>query len=319
MVSVHPGWRAESTMIDLERDKSVAQLAVSADTLAVGIGKRGLHDSDSPPTAFEERSAVTLLRGAGKVGTTPWQRGSLRSIVPTSSGFLALRVDTTATPVTSHVLRVDSNAHATELPPIERDLLGVWAEGGEVFAYGARFVLRWSAKPRGWVEVRLDAGVAPTAIRRIVRRKRGGLAVVTERAVSGFAHLDARPTFVTSVNAYPYPMYLYGDEGWWLVVEGKGTQKIARLTDQGALDEVATPKTAHVHDLLFTADRVIFVCSREGGNVHRSSYYWMDRAGTGPLHGPFILPEDTIKACVWGDRIISASALPRVVSTPIAH
>ncbi len=73
----------------------------------------------------------------------------------------------------------------------------------------------------------------------------------------------------------------------------------------------------NVHNLLFSGDQVFVVCAREGGNVHKSSFYVLDRAGVGPMRGPRKLPDDTTTTCVWGKTIASGGFTRRVSKTSI--
>ena len=76
-------------------------------------------------------------------------------------------------------------------------------------------------------------------------------------------------------------------------------------------------RVVNVQDLLFSGGDVIVVCAREGGNVHRSSFYILDRARAAPMQGPRKLPDDTTVTAVWGKSIVSGGYRRRVSKTMI--
>ncbi len=67
-------------------------MGASGDTLAVGIAQRERYDPRKGLDAIEDRSAIALAREGAPIVRTPLQRGYLRGIVATQSGFVALRV-----------------------------------------------------------------------------------------------------------------------------------------------------------------------------------------------------------------------------------
>jgi hypothetical protein len=152
----------------------------------------------------------------------------------------------------------------------------------------------------------------------MVRLESGEVAVINDRAIMGLARLEDPPAFVKDLNAYPSPLKLYGDgERWWLVVPRQDSQQVMQVTTEGGVREVATMRVVNVHDLLFSGDKVLVVCAREGGNVHKYSFYILDRAGIAPMRGPRKLPDDTTVTAVWGNAIASGGFMRRVSKTTI--
>jgi hypothetical protein len=308
----------ESTMVELGPDESVARMTASGDTLAIGVGHRERYDPAKGIDALVDRAAIVLIRGQTTIAHTPLERGYLRAIVATPTGFVALRVVIPGgtAPVVAHVFRVDLSGNVTALAPLTMDAIGLWVgDQGEVFVYSTSTVMRWPPGGGAWSPVRLDPTITATPIRKMVWLKGGEVAVINDRAIMGLARLDGPPVFVKDLNAYPKPLKLYGDgERWWLVID---SQKVMQVTPDGGVREIATMRVVNVHELLFSGDEVIVVCAREGGNVHKSSFYVLDRAGVAPMRGPRKLPDDTTATTVWGKAIASGGAMRRISRTSI--
>lgn len=306
----------ESIVVELGLDESVATMAASGDTLAIGVAQRDPYDPSKGVGALEDRAAIALVREGAPIVRTPLERGYLRGIVATASGFVALRVVIPGgtAPTVTHVFRVDLSGNVTALAPLTMDPIGLWVgDNGEVFVYSANTVVRWPEGGGAWSPVRLDPAIVAGPIRKMVGLKGGAVAVINDRAIIGLARLEAQPKFVKDLNAYPYPLKLYGDgERWWLVVPAQDSQKVIQVTTDGGVREAATMRVVNVHELLFSGDEVIVVCAREGGNVHKSSFYVLDRAGVAPMRGPRKLPDDTTATAVWGKTIASGGAMRRV-------
>jgi hypothetical protein len=311
----------ESSAVELGPDEGVETMAASGDTLAIGVAQREPYDPRKGVGALEDRAAIALFREAAPIVRTPLEPGYLRGIVPAPSGFVALRVvfPGGTAPVVAHVFRVDLSGKVTVLPPLTMDAIGLWVgEKGELFVYSTTAVVRWPSGGGAWSPVRLHPSVAATPIRKMVRLKGGEVAVINDRAIMGLARLEDAPVFVNDLNAYPYSLKLFGDgERWWLVVPRQDSQKVMQVTTDGGVREVATMRVVNVHELLFSGDDVIVVCAREGGNVHKSSFYILGRAGAAPMRGPRKLPDDTTITAVWGKAIASGGAMRRVSNTTI--
>lgn len=311
----------ESKVVELKPDEWVERLAASGDTLAIGVAQRDLYDPRKGVGALEDRAAIALVREGAPIVRTPLEPGILRGIVAAPSGFVVLRVVIPGgtAPTVAHVFRVDLSGNVTALAPLTMDALGLWiGEKGEVFVYSTKAVVRWPSGGGAWSPVRLHPSVAATPIRKMVRLEGGEVAVINDRAIMGLARLEDAPVFVKDLNAYPYSLNLYGDrERWWLVVEAQDSRKVMQVTTDGSVREVATMRVVNIHELLFSGDDVIVVCAREGGNVHKSSFYVLDRAGVGPMRGPRKLPDDTTVTSVWGKAIASGGFMSRVSKTSI--
>lgn len=316
------GCATESIVIELAHDESVTQMAASGDTLAIGVAHRERYDRRTGTgAAAEERSAIALIREGAPAVRTPLEPGVLRALVPTPSGFAALRVARPrgAAPLVAQVFLLDMNGKVTALTPLQMDLLGLWVTGaGEVFAYSVAAVMRWAPARAAWSNVPLDPVLTAGPIMEVAPLNSGAVAVVNERAIMGFTQLDAPPVFVRDMNTYPYPLQLHGGgDRWWLVLSSEARQKLVQVAIDGAVRDVATLSTVNVQDLIFDGDRVIMVCSREGGDVHKTSFYVLDRAGDAPMRGPHMLPVDTTKTSLWRGAIVSGGPMRKVSKTSI--
>lgn len=311
----------ESIVVELGPDERVATMVASGDLLAVGVAQREPYDPRKGVGALEDRAAIALVREGEPIVRTPFERGYLRGIVPAPSGFVALRVvmSSGTAPTVAHVFRVDLSGNVTALAPLTMDAIGLWiGEKGDVFVYSAKAVVRWLEEGGAWSPVRLDPTVVAGPIRNIVTLKGGKVAVINDRAVIGLARLEGPAKFVKDLNAHPYPLKLYGDgQRWWLVVPQPDSQKVMQVATDGGVREIATMRVVNVHQLLFSGDDVIVVCAREGGNVHKSSFYVLGRAGAAPMRGPRKLPDDTTVTAVWGNSVASGGAMRRVSTTSI--
>jgi hypothetical protein len=311
----------ESSVVELGPDEWVERLAASGDTLAIGVAQRDRYDPRKGVGALEDRAAIALVREGAPIVRTPLEPGYLRGIVPAQSGFAALRVVIPGgtAPTVAHVFRVDPSGNATALAPLTMDAIGLWiGEKGELFVYSTTAVVRWPSGGSAWSPVRLHPSVAAAPIRKMVRLEGGEVAVINDRAIMGLARLEDPPVFVKDLNVYPRSLKLFGDgERWWLVVPGQDSQKVMQVATDGSLREVATMRVVNVHELLFSGDDVLVVCAREGGNVHKSSFYVLDRAGASPMRGPRKLPDDTTVTAVWGKAIASGGFMRRLSKTVI--
>ncbi len=316
-----PALATESRVVDLGPDEWVEKMAASGDTLAIGVAQRERYDPRKGVGALVDRSALALVREGAPIVRTPLEPGYLRGIVATPSGFVALRVfiPGDAAPTVAHAFRVDLSGTVTALAPLTMDALGLWVgDEGDVFAYSTTAVMRWPSGGVAWSPVRLHPSVTATPIRKMVHLEGGEVAVINDRAIMGLARLEDPPVFVEDLNAYPASLELYGDgERWWLVVPRQDSQAVMQVTTEGRAQEVATMRVVNVHELLFTGNDVIVVCAREGGNVHKYSFYVLDRTGAAPVRGPRELPDDTTTTTVWGNAIASGGFMRRVSKTTI--
>lgn len=309
----------EPLVLNLEHNEGVAHLAASGNTLAIGVSYHPFYSGISAAEATKFSSCIILFREGEPQIRTPFKPGSMRSLIVTQSGFVAALVkygdDSRAT---TDFFEVDLKGTVTEMPPLPIDPDGLWAgQDGTVFAYGTRSVFRWSTTNPVWEKLPLDPAVNAEAIRRIVTLKDDSSLVVTDRVFKGFKNLQGPPIFVRDLNTYPEAIYAFGNDRWWIVTKDGSTHKISTVSGDGRVQEVASLRVVNPHDLLFRGDKVFVVCAREGGNVHKYSYYVLNRDGTGPLRGPFMLPDDTMSTCIWGDSIVSGGATSRVYKTEI--
>lgn len=308
----------EPLVLNLESGEKVAHLAATGSTLAIGAGYRGSYDR-SKSVAEQSQCLIVLVRDGSPPTRTPVKHGAMRSLVSIPTGFLAGRVvyDHEGHTIT-HVFEVDLKGEVTEMPPLPIDLAGLWADkDGAVFAYDWGTVFRWSAAKPTWEKLPLDPEVNAEAIRRIVTLNSGSSLVVTDRVFKGFKSLQEPPIFVRDLNTYPEAIYAFGNDQWWIMTSDGSTHKISTVSRDGRVQEAASLRVVNPHELLFSGDKVFVVCAREGGNVHKYSYYVLNRDGTGPLRGPFMLPDDTMSTCIWGDSIVSGGAASRVFKTAI--
>lgn len=305
-------------VLQLERNETVSHMAALGDTLAIAAASQERSDSTRSELS-KDRSGVILVRDGVEVVRTSFHEGRIPFLVATQGGFVAARLvydkDSNST---AHFFRVDLNGKVTEMPSMMIDLVGLWVAGdGTIFAYDPKTVFRWTAANPVWEKLPLDPAANAEAVRRIVTLKDGSSLVVTDRLLKGFKNLQEPPVFVKDLNAYPEPIKAYGDDRWWIVTTGGPAQKINTVSSSGDVREVASLRVVNPHDVLFSGDKVFVVCAREGGNVHKSSYYVLSHDGTGPLRGPFMLPDDTMSTCIWGDAIISGGYSNRVYITEI--
>jgi hypothetical protein len=197
------------------------------------------------------------------------------------------------------------------------DLLGLWVTGAEVFAYSVNAVVRWTPGRSVWQGVPLDPVLRAGPILKVAPLDDGAFAVANDRAIMGFAQLGGPPVFVRDMNTYPYPPQLFGvGDRWWVALSSGEKQRLVQVAADGTVTEV-TALPANVQDVIVASDRVVVVCSSEGGDVHKSAIYTMDRSGKGPLRGPHLLPLDTTKTALWGGSIVSGGPLRKVSRVPI--
>ncbi|WP_404421603.1 hypothetical protein [Nibricoccus sp. IMCC34717] len=308
----------EPLVLHLERDETVSHMAALDDTLAIAAASQERSDSTRSELS-KDRSGIVLVRDGVEPVRTPFHEGRIRSLVAAQDGFVAARLvydkDSNST---AYFFRIDLKGKVTEMPSMEIDLVGMWVgANGEIFSYAPRAVFRWTVANPVWEKLPLDPAVNAEAIRRIVTLKDGSSLVITDRLLKGFKNLQKPPVFVKDLNTYPKPIKAYGDDGWWIVTADDRTQKISAVSGSGDVREVTSLRVVNPHNLLFSGDKVFVVCAREGGNVHKSSYYVLNRDGSGSLRGPFMLPDDTMSTCIWNDAIISGGYSNRVYKTEI--
>ena len=311
------GRARESMSGYLQKHESVAHVAANGEVLAIAIGY-------NPP--FGKNLALPKLRGGVVLACkgrppirTPLRVGAMRSIVAAPSGFVAARVtyDKDAHS-TAYVFGIDLYGQVSEMLPLKIDLVGLWVNAdGSVYVYSPKAVFRWIKANPVWEKLPLDPAVSDEPIRRIVELKDGSSLVVTDRSIKGFGSLQKPPIFIKDLNVYPEPIQVYGDDQWWVVTENKGVEKISLIGENGATKLVALPPTRLIENILFGSDKVFIVCGWEDGDVHKSSYYILNRDGSGTLQGPFMLPDDTIETCFWRDSIVSGGASNRLYMTSV--
>ena len=309
----------EPLVLNLEQGESAAHLAASGNTLAIGTSYRGLYDR-SKSVAEQSQCLVVLVRDGSPPIRTPLKPGAMRSLVGMPTGFLAGRVvyDHEGRTVTQ-VFEVDLKGGVTEMPSLPIDLAGLWAgKDGDVFAYGARDVFRWSAANPVWEKLPLDPAADAEAIRKIVTLKDGLSLVVTDRVLKGFKSLQKPPIFTDDLKTYPETIWAYGEDEWWIVTTSDDTQKLSRIGPAGQVQGIAPLGRVNVTNVLFRGNQLVVICSGRWDDAHRCFYYLLDRDGAGSLRGPFDLPNDTMNACVWKDSIVTGnSVMTRVYKTPI--
>ncbi len=309
----------EPLVMYLEPDESVAQMAAHDDTLAIGVSYRERYDPKKSISALENSSGVALIREGVAPIRTPLKPGAMRAIVSTPSGFVAARVTYDKdSHSTVDFFEIDLKGEVTPMPSLGIDLVGLWTgTNGDVFAYGPRAVFRWSVANRVWEKLPVNPAVNADAVRRIATLKDGSSLVITDRVIKGFRSLQEPPLFVKDLQTYPKPINAFSDDHWWLMTTDGDTQKISIVSADGQIREVASLRIVNPHDVLFSGEKAFIICAREGGNIHKYSYYILNRDGTGPLGGPFMLPDDTISTCIWRDAIVSGGASDRVFKTAI--
>jgi hypothetical protein len=311
--------RANEPLIGyLERNENVAHFAAHGDTLAIAVSYLPPLNSDagSLPKA---QSAVILVSKDTPLVRTPLKIGSIRTIVATPSGFVAARVtyDRDAKS-TANFFGIDLDGMVTEMSPLQIDLVGLWVDAdGTIFAYSPRAVFRWIAASSTWEMLLIDPAVNADAIRRIVTLRNGSSLVVTDRNIKGFKHLQEPPVFVKNLSAYPKPIFAYGDDCWWIIMSDERTSRISIVNADGKMREVASLRVVTLHNILYNGDKAFIVCAREGGNLGKYSYYTLNRDGSGPLRGPFMLPSGATISYVWNNSIISSGISNRIFMTTI--
>jgi hypothetical protein len=306
--------------MELGPDEAVDTLAVSGDTLAIGVAYRERYDPRKGLDAVEDRCALALIREGASIIRTPLERGVLRALIPTPSGFVALRVvrgghsDTSA-----HVFLVDLKGKVTMLAPLAADLLGLWVtEKNEVIAWSQTAVMRWTGAGAAWSNVPLNPAVVAAPIRRMTRLNGGAVAVVNDREIMGFTNLEEPPVFVRDMGIYPRPIESYaGGDRWWLVLSHDHEQELVQVTTGGVFRKVATLQGVNVHDLMFTDETVFIVCFGTGGDIHKTSFYMLDRAGATPARGPYKLPNDVLSFGLWKGAVVSGGAMRRTFKTSV--
>lgn len=314
------GCAAESIMIELRPDESVVKMAVSGETLAIGVASSEPYD---PRKGIQEQSSLVLLSEGAPIVRTSLGLGFLRDLVSTTKGFVALLVRNPGLPAAvAQVFLVDRGGKVTELAPLSLDPLGVWLDAaGDIHAYSGRVVMRWSAAAGAWSRVTLDPMIAAAApITRIVGLNGGRAALINARSIIGFTRLEDPPVFSRDMGAYPNPLKLFGArDQWWLVVSTESEQQLVQVAADGGMREVMKLRGEHVQNLMFNGERVIVACSGEGRNVHKGSYYVLEGAGGRAIRGPRKLPDDTMRTCLWRGSIVSGGAGRRVFKTSIAR
>ncbi len=309
----------EPLVLYLKSDETVSHMAALGDTLAIGSAYQERYETSKSPGLSEDRAAVVLIRDGVPPVRTSFEQGRIRSLVVLPTGFVAARVTYDKdSKSTADFFQVNLKGETTAMPSLMIDLVGLWVgEDTAIFAYSPRAVFRWTAARPVWEKLPLDPAANADAIRKIVTLKDGSSLVVTDRLLKGFKNLQEPPVFVKDLNTYPKPIMAYGDDRWWIVTSDGSIQKVSIVSGDGQVREVASLRVVNPHNLLFSGEKVLVVCAREGGNVHKSSYYMLNRDGTGPLRGPFLLPDDTMSTSVWGDSIVSGGYSNRVFKAVI--
>ena len=310
----------ESLVFYLEPDESVSQLKISGEVLAIGANYRERYQPGKKISELKKTASLIMLKNEeSQPARIQLGDGAIRSVVGLPSGFAVARAsyDSVGRVSTAFSL-VSFEGEVTPLPALPIDLVGMWASCGKVvYAYSARAVFRWKLSGSDWSELSLNTAVNSDAIRKISNTDDRIHLVVTDRLVKAFEDLKAEPLFVEDIDSYPHPIRAHGDELWWLVIAGDRSRDLRTLSKEGHLEEIAAP--ANIHELLFDEDNVYIVCSREGGDIHKYSYYIMSKDDPANVDGPYILPDDTIHVTLWDGAIISGGSASQVFKTKLAQ
>ncbi len=303
----------------LQKNESVAHMAANGEALAIAIRYRPDFGKGLGLPKLE--GGVVLIRPGKSPVRTPLQVGAMRSIVAAPSGFVAARVvDDKDLNSTTYISWINFDGKIDELPPLGIDLVGLWVnESGAIYAYSATDVFRWIKTDPIWKRLALDPAVHSEAIRKIVTLKDGSSLVVTDYSIKGFKNIQDPPLFVEDLHTYPESIDAYGDNHWWIVTRKGNIQKISLVGKDGEINKVDSPHVKLIKHIMFDKNKSIIICAGENGSFHDSSYYVLNRDGSGPLRGSFELPSDTIEMCLWGDSIVSGGASNHIYKTEIAR
>ena len=303
----------------LQQNESVAHMATSGEVLAIAIGY-------DPPFGRDlilpkQESGVLLVRQGMPIIRTPLKVGAMRSIVGTSSGFVAARVtEDKDAKSTAHLLEIDLFGKVTELPPLEIDLVGLWVtQDGTLYVYSSQLVFRWIRKSHQWEKLSLNSMVNSEPIRKIAPIRNGLLLLITDYAIKGFRELHEPAIFTQKINFYPNPVKLFGFDHWWLAGNDGSAYKLFLVGMNGESTSIALPPLKLITDIKFGAQKAFIICAWEGDNVHKSFYYTLNDDGSGVLRGPFKLPDDTKETCVWGNFIVSSGVSSGIYKSKIEH
>jgi hypothetical protein len=205
------------------------------------------------------------------------------------------------------------------LAPLAADLLGLWVtEKNEVFAWSQTAVMRWPGAGAAWSNVPLNPAVVAAPIREMARLNGGAVAVVNDREIMGFTNLEEPPVFVRDMGIYPRPIESYaGGDRWWLVLSHDHEQELVQITTDGVFRKVATLQGVNIYDLMFTDETVFIVCIGKGGDIHKTSFYMLDRAGAAPARGPYKLPNDVLSFGLWKGAVVSGGAMRKIFKTSV--
>ena len=303
----------------LQQFESVAHMATNGEVLAIAIGFDPPFSKDSVLPKHE--GGVVLVRQGMPTIRTPLKVGAMRSIIATSSGFVAARVtEDKDSRSMAHLLEIDLFGKVTELPPLEIDLVGLWvAHDGTLYVYSSQLVFRWVRANQRWEKLPLNLMINSEAIRKIVSLRNGLLLLITDRGIKGFRELGEPALFVKRYDFYPNPVKVFGFDHWWLASTDGSVYTISIIGINGESVSLGLPPLKLVTDIKFGVHKAFIICAGDGGNIHDSFYYVLNDDGSGALRGPFKLPDDTKETCIWGDYIVSSGVSSGIYKLKIEH
>jgi hypothetical protein len=304
-------------MLELGPDEQVDAMRGTGEVLAVGVGRRARYDVRASREIPEDQAYVLLLRDGSEVARTPVERGVLRGIVPTRSGFVVLRVvySTATGAVEAHVSTLSLDGKQRSLPTLAADVLGVFSDAEDnVYAYSSRQVMVFPRSGGDWREVDAFPGWTER-ISRIVALDGGPIAVAGARSVAGFGRIGDAPLFSKDFEGSGTRLELRGTAGsWWVVLSSEGEQKVMQVDRQGVVRASIRMRDVLIQDLHPWNGKIILVCSGKGRAVHKAFFYAWNAGGDEALRGPVDLPDDITRSSIWRGSLVSGGPGRKIFS-----